>query len=189
LTGVLRGDGPLKEEDSLDLAELKTPPRFFPRVVLTFFNYGGGPVIFTEGFIRIYPLSELPAPRDFSACTKMHLRANAISAGEEWHPLAEFNYEADWTSLFGDIANERTHLFVYGCIRYRDVLSNDTYETGFCWVFIPPRTEPLDMPQRIKDMLAPYRAPDAEERVRETPTTWTMPGDFRLGPTSHNYNI
>jgi hypothetical protein len=161
VTGVLTGDGPVtKETPQPD--ELITSPRFFPRVILNFRNYGKGPVIFGEGVICIDALATLPAARDFSRCERMGLQANAIRAGGPWNPLAQFNYEADWTALFPDIAAERKSL-----------------------IAIPPRIEPQTMPPRIAELLAPYRAPGAPDP--QTPTPVKMPGDFRRGPSTHNY--
>jgi hypothetical protein len=186
LTGVLRGDNPVFPKEPLQLDELTMPPRFNPRLVMTFRNYGRGPVIFREGLIRIEALRELPPPRDFSGCTRMGLRANAISAGDEWHPLAEFNFEADWTALFPDIAAGRKRLIAYGCVRYTDPIGNDIYETGFGWIFIPPRIEFIRMPKRAQELLAPYRAPSAPDP--QTPIPTKTPGYFARGPKTHNYN-
>jgi hypothetical protein len=183
LTGVSRGDDPVIKEPQQN--ELTTPPRFFPRVVLNFRNYGKGPVIFREGLIRIDAFAILPPARDFSGCQRMGLQANAVRAGGIWYPLAQFNYEADWTALFPDIAAERKCLIAYGCVRYTDPIGEDSYETGFCWIFIPPRIEPQTMPPRIAELLAPDRAPGAPDP--EMPISITMPGDFRLGPATHNY--
>lgn len=184
LTGVLRGDDPIfKEPPQLD--QLTIPPRFSPRVVLEFRNYGKGPVIFGEGLIRIDAFAELPPARDFSGCERMGLQANAVPAGGEWHPLAQFNFEADWGALFPDIAAGRKSLIAYGCVRYTDPVGKDTYETGFCWIFIPPRTELHTMPKGVRELLAPYRAPGAPDP--EAPIATKMPGDFRRGPQTHNY--
>lgn len=165
---------------------LMPPPRFFPRLVLDFHNYGKGPVIFREALIRIDALHELPPARDFSGCERMSLRENAVSADKDWHPLAQFNYEADWSALFPDIAAEKKRLVAYGCVRYTDPVGENTYETGFCWIFIPPRTELHTMPKAVRELLAPYRAPGAPDP--EAPIASKMPGDFVRGPASHNYN-
>ncbi len=184
LTGVLPGDDPVIKEPR-QLGELTLPPRFFPRVVLTFRNYGKGPVIFKEGLIRIDTFSTLPAPRDFSGCEPIGLQVNAVRAGGKWHPLAQFNFEADWSALFPDIAARRKTLIAYGCVRYTDPVGESTYETGFCWLFIPPRTELHKMPKGVTDLLAPYRAPGAPDP--EAPILSQMPGDFLRGPKTHNY--
>jgi hypothetical protein len=184
LTGVLRGDDPIRKETPQP-DELTIPPRFSPRVVLSFRNYGKGPVIFGEGIIRIDALATLPPARDFSGCKRMGLQANAVRSGGIWRPLAQFNLEADWTTLFPDIAAERKSLIAYGCVRYTDPIGKDTYETGFCWIFIPPRTEFQTMPKSVIELLGPYRAPGAPDP--QTPIPIKMPGDFLRGPKTHNY--
>lgn len=184
LTGVLRGDDPIRKETP-ELRELTIPPLFSPRVVLRFRNYGKGPVIFGEGIIRIDALETLPPARDFSGCKRMGLQANAVRAGGIWHPYAQFNFEADWASLFPDIAAEKKSLMAYGCVRYTDPIGKDTYETGFCWIFIPPRTEFQTMPKSVIDLLGPYRAPGAPDP--QVPIRIKMPGDFLRGPKTHNY--
>jgi hypothetical protein len=184
ITGVLRGDDPIRKETPQP-DELTIPPRFSPRVVLSFRNYGKGPVIFGEGIIRIDAFATLPPARDFSGCKRMGLQANAVRAGGIWRPLAQFNLEADWTALFPDIAAERKSLIAYGCVRYTDPIGKDTYETGFCWIFIPPRTEFQTMPKSVIELLGPYRSPGAPDP--QTPIPIKMPGDFRRGPKTHNY--
>jgi len=184
LTGVLSGDGPVTKETP-QLEELITPPRFFPRVVLNFRNYGKGPVIFGEGIIRIDAFATMPAARDFSGCQRMGLQANAVRAGGIWRPLAQFNSEVDWTALFPDIAAGRKSLIAYECVRYTDPIGKDTYETGFCWIFIPPRAEFQTMPKSVVELLEPYRAPGAPGP--QTPIPIKMPSDFVRGPKTHNY--
>jgi hypothetical protein len=185
LTGVLRGDEPIDQE-SVQLDELKGPPRFFPRVILTFLNYGRGPAILSEGLIQIDAVSELLRPRDFSNCKTMELQANAVSTDKEWSPLAEFNFEADWKMLFPAIADGSKTLIVYGCIRYTDLIGKDIFETGFCWRFVPPRFESWEMPKNVRELLEPYRDIDAPEMSSAISTK--MPGVFVRGPMTHNYN-
>jgi hypothetical protein len=115
---------------------------------------------------------DLPAPKDFKQCKPIRVHLPAIAAGERWTPPAHFGPpEMELAKRIGTISERTETLIVFGRIRYEDVLKN-SYESGFCWIYYPPHYVDFhDQPNLMMLGVSPI----------------LFPGQFSLGPETHNY--
>ena len=142
---------------------------FVPNAVFSFRNFGNGPAFIDEAIIHMFPLIDFPKVNDFTGCKLADIGGvEAVGAGEPWKVgigwvedrlISKPDYE--------EIVKGNKRIFVWGRIRYKDVLGG-SYETVFCWVAQPP--------------IEVFRA------VGEPPVlTISMEDRFIRGPKTHNY--
>lgn len=160
----------------LEQERLKDTPVFFPEAVFVFKNFGKGPALIENLIASVDVVYKLPEPRDFSMCLKKEVHPEAIDPGGDLSVKHISTIRVfSMTTWRDDIANERAKLIVYGLLSYRDVYKN-LYDTGFCWIFTPPKSFPLDLlkgtPKDVADVgVGPM-----------------MPSSFDRGPNSHNFS-
>jgi len=146
--------------------------RFFPTAGFTFKNYGKGPALVEDLLATIAVVDELPPPRNFTACQPIAVHPEAVGAGEPLNVRRIFSVtllEAVEEKVTAIRQSTKT-LIVYGRLKYRDV-SKNPHETGFCWIFTPPKPAGFDVPTGRPDFTAPI-----------------LPHQFSRGPDSHNYS-
>jgi|SRR6266851_3825901 len=154
--------------------ELRKFPDFFPRTFFNFRNYGKSPALIHDAVILMTVVKALPPARDFEGSTPIHIHLPAIAAGEPWNPPAYFGpVGIDFADHLNAISERAEQLIAYGRVRYEDVLGNP-YETGFCWIYYPPRyVEVADSLSNIKMVIG---------------KNMLFPGGFLRGPKTHNYS-
>ncbi len=150
--------------------------RFFPNARFTFKNYGKGPALIDDLLVTISVVEALPSPRDFTGCQRIAVHPEAVGTGEPLNVKEIFS-----VGLLGDVEEKvnaiqrgSKTLIVYGRLKYRDV-SKNPHETGFCWIFTPPKPLAIDVLTARPDPAGQLVAP-------------ILPHQFTRGPDSHNYS-
>jgi hypothetical protein len=118
--------------------------KFFPQAIFTFRNYGKGAAIIKELVGILSLVADLPQAKDFSLCSRRTIERDAVGPGDPWVENAfnavEFlNNEAALSA----VRSGTKRLIVYGRLTYTDVSGTGEYETGFLWIFEPPKPFPL----------------------------------------------
>jgi len=113
-------------------------------------NFGRTPaciidVVQKEEFVDLLPLADshtLPQVPDYGPETRLSvirvLPPNEVWSSPEWHTSSSFLPE----QMLEEIRTSRKRHFIYGVVRYRDLLqSSEIHETRFCYFYSPPIDE------------------------------------------------